>query len=122
MYGKTKTGLGMWSFLPRLPQISRPTKEQPKLVRYNYEARSQGWRLRFNGGIYGISSKGIPQMNLTAEELIDKIALKYDADDFVDILNLNTEQLATAFIDLVVENVDKFELEECNENSKEENS
>ena len=61
-------------------------------------------------------------MNLTAEELIDKIALKYDADDFVDILNLNTEQLATAFIDLVVENVDKFELEECNENSKEENS
>lgn len=61
-------------------------------------------------------------MTLTAEELIDKIALKYDADDFVDILNLSTEQLATAFIDLVIENKDKFELEELDENSKEEDS
>lgn len=62
-------------------------------------------------------------MTLTQEELIDKISTLYDADDFIDILNINTEQLATAFIDLVVENVDKFErLEEYNEDSKEENS
>tara|TARA_R100001163_G_C5063678_1_gene201043 strand:- start:2005 stop:2193 length:189 start_codon:yes stop_codon:yes gene_type:complete len=62
-------------------------------------------------------------MTLTQEELIDKISTLYDADDFIDILNINTEQLATAFIDLVVENVDKFErLEEYNENSKEEDS
>tara|TARA_R100000005_G_scaffold96612_1_gene85146 strand:- start:14412 stop:14600 length:189 start_codon:yes stop_codon:yes gene_type:complete len=62
-------------------------------------------------------------MTLTQEELIDKISTLYDADDFIDILNINTEQLATAFIDLVVENVDKFErLEEYNEDSKEEDS
>ncbi len=123
MYGKTKTGLGMWSFLPRLPQISRPTKEQPKLVRYNNEARSQGWGLRFDGSVYEIPSKSVLKMTLTQEELIDKISTLYDADDFIDILNINTEQLATAFIDLVVENVDKFErLEEYNENSKEEDS
>ena len=61
-------------------------------------------------------------MTLTAEELIDKISLKYDPDDFIDILNLSTEQLATAFIELIIDNVDKFELEEYDENSKEEDS
>tara|TARA_R100000306_G_C4341845_1_gene125641 strand:- start:546 stop:725 length:180 start_codon:yes stop_codon:yes gene_type:complete len=58
-------------------------------------------------------------MNWTAEELIDKISLKYDPDDFIDMLNLSTEQLATAFIDLVIENEYKFELEEYNEDSEE---
>ena len=61
-------------------------------------------------------------MTLTADELIDKISLKFDPDDFIDIMNLSTEQLAIAFIELVIENQSKFELEEYNENSKEEDS
>ena len=61
-------------------------------------------------------------MTLTAEELIDKISLKFDPDDFIDIMNLSTEQLAIAFIELVIENQSKFELEEYNEDSKEEDS
>lgn len=123
MYWETKTRASLWSILPRLPQISWASKEQPKLVRNNNEARSQGWGLRFDGSVYEIPSKSVLKMTLTQEELIDKISTLYDADDFIDILNINTEQLATAFIDLVVENVDKFErLEEYNEDSKEENS
>ena len=52
---------------------------------------------------------------LTIEELKQKIAEQVPEVDFLDILEITTEDLVEAFMDKVIENYDKFQdmLEQC---------
>lgn len=45
---------------------------------------------------------------LTIEELKEKISQQVDEVDFIDLLEISTEELVEAFIDKVIENYDKF--------------
>jgi hypothetical protein len=45
---------------------------------------------------------------LTIEELKEKIYEQVTEVDFIDMLEISTEELVEAFIDKVIENYDKF--------------
>jgi hypothetical protein len=45
---------------------------------------------------------------LTIEELKEKISQQVTEVDFIDMLEISTEELVEAFIDKVIENYDKF--------------
>jgi anion-transporting ArsA/GET3 family ATPase len=45
---------------------------------------------------------------LTIEELKEKISQQVTEVDFLDMLEISTEELVEAFIDKVIENYDKF--------------
>lgn len=46
---------------------------------------------------------------LTIEELKEQIAERVPEVDFIDILELTTDDLVEAFLDKVIENYDKFQ-------------
>ena len=48
-------------------------------------------------------------MNLTLDEIKEKIVQIYDPDDILEALEITTEELLNAFEDKLVENVIKFE-------------
>jgi hypothetical protein len=45
---------------------------------------------------------------LTIEELKEKISQQVSEVDFIDMLEITTEELVEAFMDKVIENYDKF--------------
>ena len=49
-------------------------------------------------------------MNLTPDELVERIADKYDPDFIVEILNITSEKVLYAFLDEVIDNQAKFDL------------
>lgn len=51
---------------------------------------------------------GARDMNLTLQELKEKIVQLYDPDDIVEALELSTEELLDAFEDKLIEQVNKF--------------
>jgi len=48
-------------------------------------------------------------MTLTADELVELIADRYDPDFIVEILDITSERLLYAFLDDVLDNQDKFD-------------
>jgi len=48
-------------------------------------------------------------MNLTLDELKEKIVQMYDPDDIIEALEISTEELLNAFEDKLADNVIKFE-------------
>tara|TARA_R100001086_G_scaffold176351_2_gene97329 strand:+ start:1394 stop:1582 length:189 start_codon:yes stop_codon:yes gene_type:complete len=62
-------------------------------------------------------------MTLTADELVELIADRYDPDFIVEILDITSERLLYAFLDDVLDNQDKFDLwENEDENGEDETS
>jgi len=59
-------------------------------------------------------------MTLTADELVELIADRYDPDFIVEILDITSERLLYAFLDDVLDNQDKFDLWENEDENGEE--
>ena len=60
-------------------------------------------------------------MTLTVEELVERIADRYDPDFIVEILDITSESLLYAFLEEVVEKQARFDLwENGNESGEEE--
>ena len=119
MHWTTEAWLGMRTFLSRLSPLSWAAEKLSILERVNNEARSQTRRLRLDGGQYVVSSEGI-WMTLTADELVELIADRYDPDFIVEILDITSERLLYAFLDDVLDNQDKFDLWENEDENGEE--
>ena len=122
MYWTTEAWLGMRTFLSRLSPLSWAAEKLSILERVNNEARSKAGGLRLDGGQYVVSSEGV-WMTLTADELVELIADRYDPDFIVEILDITSERLLYAFLDEVIENQNKFDLwENEDENGEDETS
>jgi len=64
-------------------------------------------------------------MTLSSDELVERIADKYDPEFIVEILNITSEKILYAFLDEVIDNQAKFDLWESgsgDENREEETS
>ena len=48
-------------------------------------------------------------MSATLEEIVVKISDRYDPDEVVEILNISTEELLSAFAQNLLDNLDKFD-------------
>ena len=122
MYWTTEAWAGMRTFLSRLSPLSWAAEKLSILERVDNEARSKTGGLRLDGGQYVVSSEGV-WMTLTADELVELIADRYDPDFIVEILDITSERLLYAFLDEVIENQNKFDLwENEDENGEDETS
>ena len=109
MYWTEKAWISVRSFLSRLSLVSWAAEKRAILEWHTYEARSLSGRLRLDGGKYVIFTKGV-WMNLTPDELVERIADRYDPDFIVEILNITSEKVLYAFLDEVIDNQAKFDL------------
>ena len=48
-------------------------------------------------------------MTMTLDEIVVKISDRYDPDEVVEILNISTEELLSAFAQNLLDNLDKFD-------------
>lgn len=108
------------TLLSRLPPVPWAAEKLAILEWRTHETRSQAGRLRLDGGKYVISSEGV-WMTLTVEELVERIADRYDPDFIVEILDITSESLLYAFLEEVIEKQARFDLwENGNDGGEEE--